>query len=185
MTLYTDTKVDRMVFGWEIPTTWFQSINPVFIMTFGPLFAAMWGWLALRGREPSAPVKFGISLFLMSLGFLCMVFAAQQSETMGKASVLWIVASYLLQTWAELCLSPVGLSMVNRLAPARFATLIMGIWYLSNAVANKLAGFIGGFAETLGEVQLFGAIAATAFTASMVLLFVLAKPLRRWMHGVG
>jgi POT family proton-dependent oligopeptide transporter len=185
MTLYTDTKVDRVVFGWEIPTTWFQSINPVFIMTFGPLFAVMWGWLALRGREPSAPVKFGISLFLMSLGFLCMVFAAQQSEVNGKASVLWIVASYLLQTWAELCLSPVGLSMVNRLAPARFATVIMGIWYLSNAVANKLAGFIGGFAETLGEVQLFGAISATTFTASLVLLFVLAKPLRRWMHGVG
>jgi POT family proton-dependent oligopeptide transporter len=130
-------------------------------------------------------MKFGFSLFLMGCGFLCMVGAAQQSESFGKASVLWLIASYLLQTWAELCLSPVGLSMVNRLAPARYGTLIMGIWYLSNAVANKLAGFIGGFAETLGESQLFGAIAATAFTASAVLIFVLAKPFKKRMHGIG
>ncbi len=185
MTLYTDTKVDRNLLGFEIPTTWFQSINPVFIMIFGPIFAWFWARLALKGREPSAPMKFGFSLFLMGCGFMCMVFAAQQSATFGKASVLWLIASYLLQTWAELCLSPVGLSMVNRLSPARYGTVIMGIWYLSNAVANKLAGFIGGFAETLGETQLFGAIAATAFTASAILIFGLAKPLQKRMHGVG
>ncbi|MCX6131291.1 MAG: peptide MFS transporter [Proteobacteria bacterium] len=184
MTLYTDSKVDRNLLGFEIPTTWFQSINPVFIMSFGPIFAWFWARLALKGREPSAPLKFGLALFLMGCGFMCMVCAAQQSAAYGKASVLWLIASYLLQTWAELCLSPVGLSMVNRLSPTRYSTLIMGIWYLSNAVANKLAGIIGGFAETLGETQLFGVIAATALTASAVLIFGLAKPLQKKMHGV-
>lgn len=184
MTLYTNDKVDRMIFGWEVPTSWFQSLNPVYIMTLGPLFAWFWTRLALKGRDPSPPQKFGYALILMGLGFLFMVFAAQESTAFGKASVHWILLSYFFQTCGELCMSPVGLSMVNKLTPSRFGTMMMGIWYLSFAVANKLSGVVGSYADKLGEVQLFGAIAAVAGVCGLVLLVFISKPLTRRMHGV-
>lgn len=184
MTLYTDAKVNRNVLGFEIPTTWFQSLNPVFIMTLGPLFAWMWTRLALKGRDPSAPEKFGWALLLMGIGFTFMVFAAQESAATGMASIHWILLSYFFQTCGELCMSPVGLSMVNKLTPSRFGTIMMGIWYLSFAVANKLSGVVGSYAEKLGETQLFGAIAAFAATCGLVLLVFIAKPLQKKMHGI-
>ena len=184
MTLYTAEKVNRLVLGFEIPTTWFQSLNPVFIMTLGPLFAWMWTRLALKGRDPSAPQKFGWALLLMGVGFTFMVFAAQESAASGMASVHWILLSYFFQTCGELCMSPVGLSMVNKLTPNRFGTIMMGVWYLSFAVANKMSGVVGSFAEKLGETQLFAAIAATAFVCGAALLLFVAKPLQRKMHGI-
>ncbi|MBC7659016.1 MAG: peptide MFS transporter [Chitinophagaceae bacterium] len=184
MTLYTDAKVNRNVLGFVIPTTWFQAANPIFIMTLGPLFAWFWTRLALRGKDPSAPTKFGWALLLMGLGFTFMVFAARESSVAGQASIVWILLSYLFQTMGELCMSPVGLSMVNKLTPSRFGTLMMGIWYLSFAVANKMSGVVGSFAEKLGEVQLFGAIAAVAGICGLVLLLFVAKPLQKKMHGI-
>ncbi len=184
MTLYTDAKVDREIFGFLVPTTWFQSLNPVFIMTLGPLFAWFWTRLALKGKDPSAPQKFGWALILMGLGFLFMVFAAQESAAVGKASIHWILLSYFFQTCGELCMSPVGLSMVNKLTPSRFGTIMMGIWYLSFACANKLSGVVGSYAEKLGETQLFGAISAFAALCGVVLLLLVAKPLTKKMHGV-
>lgn len=184
MTLYTDAKVNRNVLGFVVPTTWFQSLNPIFIMTLGPLFAWLWTRLALKGRDPSAPEKFGWALLLMGIGFSFMVFAAQESAATGSASIYWILLSYFFQTCGELCISPVGLSMVNKLTPTRFGTIMMGIWYLSFAVANKLSGVVGSFAEKLGETQLFGAIAAVAAACGLVLLLFIAKPLKRRMHGI-
>ncbi|RYZ57203.1 MAG: MFS transporter, partial [Proteobacteria bacterium] len=109
---------------------------------------------------------------------------AQESAATGMASIHWILLSYFFQTCGELCMSPVGLSMVNKLTPSRFGTIMMGIWYLSFAVANKLSGVVGSYAEKLGETQLFGAIAAVAATCGLVLLVFIAKPLQRKMHGI-
>ncbi|HEX8826420.1 MAG TPA: peptide MFS transporter [Archangium sp.] len=182
MNLYTDAKVDRGVFGWEVPTTWFQAVNPLFIMLLGPLFAEMWTGLGRRSKDPSIPAKMAMGLLLVSFGFIFMLGASKQSETAGKAALMWVVAAYFFHTAGELCLSPVGLSMVTKLAPTRFASLLMGVWFIANAVANYLAGLIGGYAEKLGEFDLF--LTITAFTAvAGVVLLAVSPVLKRMMHG--
>ncbi len=182
MNLYTDTKVDRSVFQWTVPTTWFQSVNSLFIVIFAPLFAMMWTWLASRGKEPHTASKMAIGLLLVSAGFVLMYGAARQSAADGKAALLWVVGAYLFHTWGELALSPVGLSMVTKLAPARFASALMGVWFLSNATANKLAGMLGGAAERVGDQTMFGIIVLGTAAAGLVLL-TLSGTLHRMMHG--
>jgi len=182
MNLYTDQKVDRNVFGWEVPTTWFQAVNPAIIVMFGPIFAALWVWLGRRQKDPPTPMKMSFGLLLLSFGFVLMMAASKQSEAAGKAGIYWIIGAYFFHTIGELCLSPVGLSMVTKLAPAKYASLLMGVWFLSSAVANYLAGYIGGFSQQLGEFQLFTSIAVTTSIAG-VLLFILARKLKAMMHG--
>ncbi|MFN7131080.1 MAG: peptide MFS transporter [Myxococcales bacterium] len=182
MNLYTDEKVDRVVFGWEVPTTWFQAINPAIIVLLGPVFSVIWTGLAKRNLDPPTPVKMALGLILLSFGFVLMMGASKQSEAVGKAGIYWIVGAYFFHTVGELCLSPVGLSMVTKLAPAKFASLLMGVWFLSSSVANYLAGFIGGFSKELGEFQLFGAIVVATAVAGVVLLAV-SRRIRRMMHG--
>jgi POT family proton-dependent oligopeptide transporter len=182
MNLYTDAKVDRDVFGWQVPTTWFQAINPIFIFVLGPLFAEVWTRLGRSGRDPSIPAKMAMGLLLVSFGFVFMLGASKQSGAEGKAAMIWVVAAYFFHTAGELCLSPVGLSMVTKLAPTRFASALMGVWFVANAVANYLAGLIGGYAEKLGEFGLF--LAITAFTAvAGVMLLAVSPVLKRMMHG--
>jgi POT family proton-dependent oligopeptide transporter len=182
MNLYTDAKVDRGVFGWTVPTTWFQAVNPIFIMLLGPIFAEMWTGLGRKGKDPSIPAKMAMGLLLVSFGFVFMLGASKQSDAAGKAALLWVVAAYFFHTAGELCLSPVGLSMVTKLAPARYASLLMGVWFIANAVANYLAGLIGGYAEKLGEFSLFLSITIATAVAGAVLL-ALAPMLKRMMHG--
>jgi POT family proton-dependent oligopeptide transporter len=182
MNLYTDAKVDRAVFGWEVPTTWFQAVNPVFILVLGPIFAELWTGLGRRAKDPSIPVKMAFGLMLVAFGFVFMLGASKQSDAAGKAALMWVVAAYFFHTAGELCLSPVGLSMVTKLAPARYASALMGVWFLSNAVANYLAGKIGTYAEKLGEFQLFLSIAIASAAAGVVLLAI-APMLKRMMHG--
>lgn len=182
MNLYTDAKVDRGVFGWEVPTTWFQAVNPIFIMLLGPIFAEMWTGLGRRSKDPSIPAKMAMGLLLVSFGFVFMLGASKQSEAAGKAALMWVVAAYFFHTAGELCLSPVGLSMVTKLAPTRYASALMGVWFIANAVANYLAGLIGGYAEKLGEFSLFLAITVATAVAGAVLL-ALAPMLKRMMHG--
>ena len=182
MTLYTDTKVDRVVFGHTVPTTWFQSINPMFIVLLGPLFSMLWVRLAKANKEPSTPAKLGIGLLLLSLGFVLMIGASRQTEHGGQAAILWVVGAYFLHTVGELCLSPVGLSAVNKLAPARFASLMMGVWLLSSFVANYLAGLIGSYSERLGEFTLFVTIVAFTAAAGTVLL-ALSPIIAKRMHN--
>jgi POT family proton-dependent oligopeptide transporter len=182
MNLYTDAKVDRHVFGWEVPTTWMQAVNPIFILLLGPIFAELWTVLGRNKKDPSIPAKMAMGLLLLSFGFVFMLGASKQSVAEGKAALMWVVAAYFFHTAGELCLSPVGLSMVTKLAPARLVSAMMGVWFLANAVANYLAGVIGGYAEKLGEFQLFLAIAFATFAAGMVLLAV-APILKRMMHG--
>jgi POT family proton-dependent oligopeptide transporter len=182
MNLYTDAKVDRNVFGWEVPTTWFQAVNPVFILMLGPILAELWTGLGRRSKDPSIPAKMAFGLLLVSFGFVFMLGASKQSDASGKAALFWVVTAYFFHTAGELCLSPVGLSMVTKLAPAKYASALMGVWFIANAVANYLAGLIGGYAEKLGEFDLFLAITIATAVAGVVLLF-LAPALKRMMHG--
>lgn len=139
LNLYTDRHVDRNIFGFEVPASVFQSVNAIYIVLLAPLFAGLWTWLGRKGLEPSAPAKFGLALMQLGLGFLVLVAGA---ATGHLTPVLFIFLIYLLHTTGELCLSPVGLSAMNRLAPAHMASLIMGTWFFASATGNFAAGLI-------------------------------------------
>ena len=182
MNLYAAEKTDRMLGGFEVPAGWFQSLNPLFIVLLAPIFSMAWAGLGAKGRNPPTPNKMVYGLILTGIGFLAMVAAVYDQAANGKASMLWLVIAYFFHTTGELCISPVGLSMVTKLAPLRLASLMMGVWFLINFVANWLSGIIGSFAEQLGELAIFGGIAATLFVFSVV-LWLLSGRLVRWMHG--
>ncbi len=182
MNLYAADKTDRMVGAFEVPAGWFQSLNPLFIVLLAPVFSVAWSKLGEAGRNPATPKKMVLGLVLTGIGFLAMVAAALESGTGAKASMWWLVLAYLFHTTGELCISPVGLSMVTKLAPLRLASLMMGVWFLINFVANWLAGIIGSYAESLGELAIFGGLAGTLF-AFAVVLWLLSGMLVRWMHG--
>lgn len=139
--LFADQLTDRHVAGAEFPSAWFQSVNPIFVILLAPLFALI--WIKLGGRQPSAAVKFGLGLFFLSASFLLLAPAAALTAS-GKVSPLWLVGHFLLLTIGELLVSPVGLSTMTRLAPARIVGLVLGIWFLAAAFGNKLAGVMGG-----------------------------------------
>jgi POT family proton-dependent oligopeptide transporter len=185
LTLFADKATDLSLpmFNWEMPSSWFQSFNPLFIMLFAPLFSMMWVKLAKKGRDPSTPMKFVMGLTFLALGFVAMMAAGALYEKSGPVSMMWLTAAYLLQTWGELCLSPVGLSMVTQLAPARFASLLMGVWFASTALANLVSGFVAGEYDTMNKVTFFSIPVITA-GAMAILLLLLVKPLRKMMHGV-
>jgi POT family proton-dependent oligopeptide transporter len=182
MNLYAAEKTNRMVAAFEVPAGWFQSLNPLFIVLLAPLFSMAWNRLAALGRNPATPTKMVLGLVLTGVGFLAMIAAVYDQAANGKASMWWLVLAYFFHTTGELCISPVGLSMVTKLAPLRLASLMMGVWFLINFVANWLAGIIGSYAESLGELAIFGGIAGTLFTFSVV-LWLLSGTLIRWMHG--
>jgi POT family proton-dependent oligopeptide transporter len=182
LNLYTDEKVNRVVMGWTVPTTWMQSVNPWFIVLLGTPFAALWSYLGARGKDPSIPTKMGLGLLMVSVGFVFMLGASREADLNGKAALWWVIATYLFHTMGELCLSPVGLSMVTKLAPKRFASLLMGAWFLSNAIANKLSGTIGSYVDQLGEFNVFALLVGYTAVAGVVLL-ALSPTLKRMMHG--
>ncbi|MCX7055549.1 MAG: hypothetical protein NTU56_15365, partial [Proteobacteria bacterium] len=171
-----------MIGAFEVPAGWFQSLNPLFIVLLAPLFSVAWSKLGEAGRSPPTPKKMMLGLVLTGIGFLAMVAAALESQTGAKASMWWLVIAYFFHTTGELCISPVGLSMVTKLAPLRLASLMMGVWFLINFVANWLAGIIGSYAESLGELSIFGGLAGTLFVFAVV-LWTLSGTLVRWMHG--
>ncbi|RYE37969.1 MAG: MFS transporter, partial [Hyphomicrobiales bacterium] len=141
-----DRHVDREFFGWSVPASMFQSLNAAYIVTLAPLFAWAWTALARRDAEPSAPFKFGLAVIQVGLGFLVLVWGAQASGMGMAVPVIFIFLIYLLHTTGELCLSPVGLSAMNRLAPAHMASLIMGTWFFASATGNFAAGLISAAA---------------------------------------
>lgn len=182
MNLYASDKTDRMLGSFEVPAGWFQALNPLYIVLLAPVFSLMWSRLATKGRNPATPRKMVLGLVLTGIGFLAMVAAALESQSGAKASMVWLVLAYLFHTMGELCISPVGLSMITRLAPLRLASLMMGVWFMINFVANWLSGIIGAKAETLGELTIFGGLAVTLFGFAVV-LWALSGTLVRWMHG--
>ncbi|MGH8284796.1 MAG: peptide MFS transporter [Steroidobacteraceae bacterium] len=166
------------------PASWYQSANPVFIIIFAPFFAWIWMSLGARNLDPSSPAKFGLGLVLLGLGFLVMMFAAQLIVATGdKVAPTWLLMAYLIHTFGELCLSPVGLSNITKLAPQRFVGQMMGTWFLGSAVGNLFAGLIGGHigsSEASDMPALFLQMILIGAGAGVVML-LLARPLRNWI----
>jgi proton-dependent oligopeptide transporter, POT family len=144
MNLFAERYTDRHILGWNMPTAWLQSVNPLFIIAFAPVFAAVWIALGKRGRDLNAAGKFGAGLILLGLGFLVMYFAAQHVVAGELVGPSWLILAYLLHTFGELSLSPVGLSYMSKLAPPRFVGQVMGMWFLSMALGSNLAGQLSG-----------------------------------------
>jgi len=144
LNLFADRHTDRMIFGWEMPAGVLQNVNPAFIIIFSPVFAAIWVKLGQRNMDPSAPFKFALGLILMGVGFIVMFLAARYVVAGEKVLPTWLMLTYLFHTFGELCLSPVGLSSMTKLAPARFVGQVMGLWFLATAIGNNLAGQFAG-----------------------------------------
>lgn len=181
LTLYTDRFVDKSLFGWEIPTAWFQSINPFFIILLAPLVSALWLKLAKtkRGDLP-VPVKMGLGMVLLGIGFLILSIAVLQTGSdpeniKQKASLFFIIFTYLFHTIGELFLSPVGLSMVSRIAPVKLASLLMGVWVSSNGIANLLSGQIAVYTQSLGYLEVFTVIGIVAMVIGLILISISKK----------
>jgi POT family proton-dependent oligopeptide transporter len=157
LNLFAAEMTDRRVGSWEMPATWFQSVGPLLIILLAPVFAAMWSALGRRNLNPSMPMKIALALLLLGGGYVFMVVGSIGASPAHRASMFWLVATYTLLTLGELCISPTGLSFVTRAAPARYVSFLMGIWFLSNALANKLGGQIAGQIEKIetGQVNLF------------------------------
>jgi POT family proton-dependent oligopeptide transporter len=145
--LFTDRNVDRVLWGYEIKTTWFQSLNPVFIIILGPPISWLWVYLARRNREPYTLMKFAIGIGLLGLGFFVMAYGALCECEAGKTSMLWLSLGYILQTAGELSIAPTGLSMVTKLAPVKMANFFMGVWFLSISFAEYIGVIIAKFAS--------------------------------------
>jgi POT family proton-dependent oligopeptide transporter len=134
----TDLHVD--IFGFDVPPSWFQSLNSFFVVIFAPVFAWLWLQLGKRNKEPNSPAKMAIGLFLLAIGYAWIALGVKDVAPNVKVSMIWLTGMYALHTWGELCLSPIGLSLVNKLAPIRFASLLMAVWFMANAAANVVAG---------------------------------------------
>ena len=178
LNLFADRDTRSVAFGYDFPPSWFQSLNSFFLIIFAPIFA--WIWIKLGRHDPSSPAKFTLGLVFVAAGFAILVFAARQAEQGVLVSPLWLVGTYLLHTIGELCLSPVGLSAMTRLAPARIAGLTMGVWFLATSVGNYLGGRVGGLYESFSLPGLFGAVALFALGSALVLA-LLIRPIRRML----
>jgi POT family proton-dependent oligopeptide transporter len=180
MSLFADKATDRSVFGYVFPASWFQSVNAIFVIAFAPVFAAIWLYLARHGRNPSSPTKFGVGLILIAAGFLIMIPAAQMTADGSQVSPWWLVGLYLLHTFGELCISPVGLSAMTRLAPTAITGMVMGIWFLGAAIGNYVAGIMGGMYGSMPFATLLGYQLILPF-GSAILFFGLAGPIKRML----
>ena len=195
LTLFASEQTDRVIFGWEMPASWIQSFNPFFVVILAAIMPGVWGFLNKRGMEPASPTKQAIGLLLLSLGYLVICFAVKDVQPGVKVSLIWLTGLYFIHTMGEIALSPIGLSMVNKLTPIRFASLMMGIWHLSTATANKFAGTLSGLYPEAGKVKtllgyrietmydFFMVFVVMSATASLI-LFLLSKKLQKMMHGV-
>jgi POT family proton-dependent oligopeptide transporter len=179
LNLFAKRLVSTNAFGFEFPASWLQSLTPLYVILLAPVFAKL--WVRLGTRQPSSPQKFALGLFAIGLAF-CLLVPASALTASGKISPFWLVGVYLFDVIGELCLSPVGLSTVTKLSPARFVGLMMGLWFFATSLGNKLAGFLSGFfvADDPGRLmRLYGGI-AVALIAGSLLLVLLTPRIRRW-----
>src|SRR4051812_2047439 len=183
LNLFADRNTHNVVLGYNYPSSWFQSMNSLFLIIFAPIFAWLWLRLARAHQEPSTPAKFSFGLVLVGAGFAILIWAARMAEQGVQVSPMWLMATYLLHTWGELSLSPVGLSAMTKLAPARIAGLMMGVWFLATSVGNFIGGRISSFYESFALPTLFGAVGLFAIAAGLV-LFAFVKPIKRLMGEV-
>lgn len=177
LTLFADRHTRLSVFGFSFPSSWFQAEQPLFVILLAPVFA--WMWVRLGKREPASPTKFAFGLVLLALGYLVIVPGALIAHKHGvRVSPMWLTTLYLLHTFGELCLSPVGLSLVTRLSPRRLVGLMMGVWFLATAFGNYLAGWVAGFSDVFPLYQIFALVCLTSGIAALV-LFMIVRPMRR------
>lgn len=186
LNLFAKDFTDRVVFGWEIPTIWFQVVNSIFIVLLAPVFAAIWLRLGQRNIRLSSPFKFSLGLFFAAIGFALMIPAANYIVASGgslKVSPWWLVFSYIFQTFGELCLSPVGLSSMTKLSPRKYVGQMMGIWFLATALGNLIAGIVGGNVdpEKLDQTPVVFIGTTIALIASAVVLGVLTPFIKKLM----
>ena len=199
MNVFADQNTNRVVLGYEFPSTWYQSVNALTIVLCAPLFSILWVWLDKRNANPSTPVKFAIGLWLLGLSFIAMVFGALEAKGGNLAGPQWLLITYIVYTWAELCLSPVGLSVVTKLAPAKLQSLMMGAWFFSFSLANLLGGLMAAFSTKFkpgenGEppeasfiiegLPGFYLMLVIFPVAAGLVIFALAPLLKKMMHGV-
>lgn len=181
MNLFAERLTDRNIFGWEMPASWLQSVNALFIIIMAPIMGSL--WVMLGARNPSIPTKFGLGLVLLGSGFLVLAWGAQYTTDGGPGvSPMWLVATYYLHTIGELCLSPVGLSSVTKLSPKPLVGQMMGTWFMGTALGNLIAGLVAGQFETLPITELFGNVATIVVVAGVVFL-IFAKPIKNKLIG--
>ena len=182
MNLYAEQKTNRFLMGWEIPAAWFQSINSFFIITLGTAVASFWVWWKTRGKEYSSIYKMAIGVIIMGLGFAFMAAASVEYDKTGSSAMIWLVLAYLLHTIGELCASPVALSFITKVAPIKYVSIMMGVYFAATGLGNKVAGVVGQFSQSAGELEIF--VGITVFTALFgLLVLALLKPLKRLTHG--
>lgn len=199
MNVFADQNTNRVLFGYEFPSTWYQSVNALTIVLCAPLFSLLWVWLDARNANPSTPVKFAIGLWLLGLSFIAMVLGAIEAKGGNLAGPHWLLITYIVYTWAELCLSPVGLSVVTKLAPIKLQSLMMGTWFLSFSLANFLGGLMAAFSTKFkpgenGEppeasfilegLPGFYLMLVVFPVAAGFVIFAISPVLRKMMHGV-
>jgi len=179
LSLFAERNTNNSILGWKFPSAWWQSLNPLMIICLGPLFA--WFWIKLKQHNPSYTAKFGFGLLFAGLGFLLLVGGASLSKNNVLVSPLWLFGVYLLHTIGELCLSPVGLSAMNKLAPIRVMSGMMGVWFLASSVGNLIGGSVAGFYESFKLPTIFAVVGISGITMA-VLFFLMIKPVSRMMR---
>lgn len=201
LTMFADRNTDRTIFGWEMPASYFQSVNALAILALAPIFSALWLNLGKKNLEPTSPKKMAIGLALVALGYLVISFGVKGVSDTARISMFWLIGLYVIHTMGELCLSPIGLSMVSKLAPLRFSSMLMGTWFLANAAANKFAGTLSALIPGGGEhgqgsattsflgyqitnLYDFFILFVVMCGVAALILFVLSRWLEKRMHGV-
>ena len=182
MNIYASEKTDRMLMGWEVPASWFQSLNAMFIIFLGTSVALYWANRKLKGKVSTSLFKMIVGLIIMGTGFFFMTAAAGQYESNGSSSMYWLVLAYLFHTIGELCISPVALSYITKLAPLKYASLMMGVYFAMTGFGNKLAGLLGEASESLGEYTIFTGIAVFCVLFGLIVM-IFRKKLEALTHG--
>jgi len=184
LNLFADKHTNLGVGGFQLRSSWFQSVPAFWVVVLAPAFAGLWGSLRRRNREPSTPMKMTIGLALLGVSFLLLVLAGRRADTGVLVSPLWLVVVYMFQVFGELCVSPVGLSYVTKVAPVRFASLLMGVWFLADSVASKVGGWLAGMLETIPSLSTFFTIFVVISFGAAVLMLISVPLLRRLTRSV-
>jgi POT family proton-dependent oligopeptide transporter len=195
LTFFAEEQTQRDLGFRIVPASFFQSLNSIFVVSFAPLFAWVWIKLGARNVEPASPTKMALGLFFLAIGYLIIAYGVKGVQPGVKVSMMWLTSMYAFHTFGELCLSPIGLSLVNKLAPFRFASLLMAVWFLANAAANKFAGVLSALYPEAGKAtpnflgyqitglyEFFMLFVGMAGIASLI-LFVVSKYLQKIMNS--
>jgi POT family proton-dependent oligopeptide transporter len=170
LSLFADRHIARTMGRFEIPASWFQSINPIVILLFAPVVAGLWEWLRKRSKEPSAPRKMVFAYLFIGVGFIFATMAGFRSETLLLVSPMWFVSTDLFRSWGELLLSPVGLSYITKVAPAQFGSRLMAAWFMAEGLGNLIAGLLAAYSDVIRAGRFYSIFVAIAVASAIGLL---------------